>query len=376
MTASPDQGSKRGRWPTAIRTATVCAAPIIAALPFASAHADSLTLPPISIGAGIRADYTNTSSKDTTANANDFNVDDVRLYISGAATSMIKFTFNTEYTGSGSGAGSNKVEVMDAIARFEYSPQFNIWAGRFLPPSDRANLYGPFYANHWGVYRDGVQDGYANVAVGRDNGAAYWGDFGGLKVSAGLFDVPGTSAGSDKASSVILAGRVQYDFWDKETGYWLNSTYYGDKNLLAIGAAGQSADGDTSYSFDFLMEKNVPGTGVFTVESEYAKYKGLTGGGFDSSGDAVKNDGEYALVSYLFPQPTGPGKIQLLGKYAQAKTDVSSGTDPKMRTSEFDLGYIVKQFNVRGYLFYIKQNFSDTTAPDASYAGVGIQVQI
>src|SRR5690349_24201303 len=47
-----------------------------------------------------------------------------------------------------------------AVAQFSFSDKFNIWAGRFLPPSDRANLYGPYYSNHWGVYTDGIQDGY------------------------------------------------------------------------------------------------------------------------------------------------------------------------------------------------------------------------
>ena len=36
----------------------------------------------------------------------------------------------------------------------------------------------------------------------------------------------------------MTAGLVQVDFWDAEDGYYLNGTYYGDKNLLAIGAAG------------------------------------------------------------------------------------------------------------------------------------------
>jgi len=69
---------------------------------------------------------------------------------------------------------ANKVGVLDAIARFEFSDELNIWAGRFLPPSDRANLHGPYYANEWSVYIDGVQDGYASVATGRDDGVAYW----------------------------------------------------------------------------------------------------------------------------------------------------------------------------------------------------------
>ncbi len=68
-------------------------------------------------------------------------------------------------------------------------PQFNIWAGRFLPPSDRANLYGPFYSHEWSVYTDGIQDGYPFVFQGRDNGVVYWGDFAKkVKVSVGAFD--------------------------------------------------------------------------------------------------------------------------------------------------------------------------------------------
>ncbi len=65
------------------------------------------------------------------------------LYVSGSVTNNIKFTFNTEYTGDTGGSDANMVEVLDAIARFEFSDELNIWAGRFLPPSDRANLHGP-----------------------------------------------------------------------------------------------------------------------------------------------------------------------------------------------------------------------------------------
>jgi hypothetical protein len=338
----------------------------------APAMAAELTLPPVSVGAGMRTSFTDTNvSGGSAGDADDFALNSVRLYLSGAATDTVKFTFNTEYSSS-----TDSVIVMDAIARFEYSPEFNVWAGRFLPPSDRANLYGPYYANHWGVYVDGIEDGYANTAVGRDNGVAYWGDFGGLKVSAGLFDVPSTSAGSADASKVIMAGRLQYDFWDKETGYWLNSTYYGAKDLLAIGVAGQTAGGDTSYTVDFLLEKKLGGAGVITVESEYAKYDGLTGSGFDPvTGDNIKSDGATALISYLFPQPVGIGKIQLLGKYASATYDVP-GSDPKLKTAEGNIGYIVKDFNVRGYLFYIDQSWDNSSAADATYLGVGLQVQM
>lgn len=341
----------------------------------------TVTLPPVSVGAGVRTSFTSTSSDagfeaGDADDTNDFALDSVRLYLSGSATDVIKLTFNTEYTGSPPG-GDNKVQVIDAIARFEFSPQFNIWAGRFLPPSDRANLCGPYYTNHWGVYVDGIQDGWPMVAAGRDNGVAYWGDFNRFKFSAGFFDVPSTTGDADPGTEadggdVIFATRAQYNFWDIETGYYLNSTYYGGKDLFSIGVAYQGTSGDDAMSVDLLIEKKLGASGTVTFESEYAKYDGLGGYGF---GGATESDGAYALLSYLFPQEVGIGKFQILGKFASATSDVA-GDDLDKETTEFDLGYIMKEFNARLYLFVIDHNFDDGLGVDFTQTGIGLQVQI
>ena len=59
------------------------------------------------------------------------------------------------------------------------------------------------------------------------------------------------------------------DFWDPEPGYYLNSTYYGAKNLLAVGIAGQVQGTDNkAWSADFLLEKKLGARGsAFTIES-------------------------------------------------------------------------------------------------------------
>ena len=122
---------------------------------FATPLAAQTTLPPISLGGG-RSDQLRARLARRAATIRDtFALDSARLYVSGSVTEKIKFMFNTEYDGA-----TNTIGVLDAVARFEFSPKFNVWVGRFLPPSDRANLYGPYYAHHWGVYTDGVQDGY------------------------------------------------------------------------------------------------------------------------------------------------------------------------------------------------------------------------
>ena len=84
---------------------------------------------------------------------------------------------------------------------------FNVWFGRFIPPTDRDNFTGPFYSNEWGVYDDGIQDGYPSVFQGRDNGIAYWGDFKAdivkIKASIGAFDGSSLHGGD---SEVLVGG--------------------------------------------------------------------------------------------------------------------------------------------------------------------------
>jgi hypothetical protein len=300
---------------------------------------------------------------DNATSTDQFQINSVRLYVNGSATEQIKFMFNTEYDGV-----TNKVGVLDAVARIEPSPYFNIWAGRFLPPSDRANLYGPYYSHHWAVYTDGVQDGYPFVATGRDNGFVYWGDFAKkIKISVGAFD--GASATGN--AKVLGAARIQIDFWDPEAGYYLNGTYYGDKNLLAIGGATQTQSGGTASSVDFILERKLPGGGVITVESEYANYNRL--GGYDPR--YAKSQGAYGLAAYLFPQMVGPGKIEILGKYAKAQFTHGITPSYHQKTTELNVNYVIRQFNARVMTFYKDTRFN-TVKTDFWQAGVGLQIQM
>jgi hypothetical protein len=320
----------------------------------------------VTVGAGMRTDFTH-DIPPVGDSLNTFALDSVRLYVNGTAAPKIKFMFNTEYDGPG-----NHLTVLDAVARFELSNTLNIWAGRFLPPSDRANLYGPYYAHHWAVFTDGVQDGYPFVATGRDNGAMYWGQFGKIKVAGGAFD--GLSANTGK-TNLIGAGRVQLDLWDPEDGYYLNGTYYGDKNLLAIAAAGQVQDGNTAANLDFLMERKLPSGGAVSIEAEFASYDQL--GGYNARYGTDR--GGYGLASYLFPPISGiTGQFEILGKFAKA--NFSDGItvldrDYSQKTTEFDFNYVIKQFNARVMFFYLQKNFSAVQANDKRL-GVGIQVQM
>jgi len=363
------QDSKAIALKTALK-ATLAAA--LLSLPLATFAAE-VTLPPVSVGAGVRTSFAHSEvDVPNSADVDDFSLNSARIYLSGKVTENISIMFNTEYNGAA-------VDVIDAVAQFSFGDAFNIWAGRFLAPSDRSNLYGPYYASHWGIYTDGIQDGYPGVTTGRSDGVMYWGQFGIAKVSAGVFDVPSTKGNSD----VVAAGRVQLDFWDQEAGYYLNGTYYGDKDLLAVGVAAQKSAANTAYSVDFLFEKKLGTAGVVTVESEYAKYDGF--GGYGSPRGAANpytsSSGAYVLGAYLMPWEVGIGRFQVLLKVAQAEFDYTGvGADVDQGTAEFNVNYIIKQFNARISAFVIETAYdSDVVAgvpADATTYGIGLQVQM
>jgi hypothetical protein len=314
--------------------------------------------PTLTVGAGIQGSYDH-FEPDHSNGLDQFSLDHARLYLSGDVTKNISVMFNTDYNST-----TQNMQILDAVGQFHFGPKFNIWFGRFLEPSDRANLYGPFYSHQWGPYNDGIQDGYNFVYQGRDNGVAYWGDFKAgiakVKVSAGAFD--GDSA--DGNTSLIWAGRVQIDLWDPENGYYLNGTYYGDNNLLAVAGATQVQSGKTASTADFLMEKKVPGGGALSVESDDGNYG--------------KSQGAYGLAAFLIPKKVGIGKFELLGKYAIAQfTDGLSLAHPSYRqnTTEVNFSYIIQEFDARVMSFYRDQSFSKVNN-DNWEAGVGLQLQI
>ena len=274
-----------------------------------------------------------------------FALDSIRLYINGGVTDQIKLTFNTEYTGSGR---RNKVEVLDAIGRFEFSDKFNIWAGRFLPPSDRANLYGPYYANDWAPYADGVADFYPNVAVGRDNGVAYWGQFGMLKVQVGAFDGESLQQRGGRQEQAAVRRPRDVGFLGPEKGYYFNGTYYGDKDMLALGVAAQNQDSKTTYTRrPDGEEARRPRRG----DASRRNTRRTT-----ASRPPTPSDGWYGLASYLFPQVDRhrqvPGARQVQRQDHRRHGDARLAV--KLKTDEVNLNYIIKEFNARVGFYYLQ----------------------
>ncbi|MEH6550354.1 MAG: hypothetical protein V7744_10260 [Pseudomonadales bacterium] len=328
----------------------------------------------ISIGGGLRTSFTSMEDAAPSGDSrnNDFNLDSARLYFNGQITETIKFELNTECVFCGN-SELEELVILDAIAKFDINPAFNIWAGRLLVPSDRAEMSGPYYASTYDFnktpfypsdYSVEFGDGGAGV-YGRDQGLTIWGGLGEEKkftYAVGAFN--GKQGGSNQDDKLLYGTRLSYNFLDVESnpGYYTSSTYYGkggDILTLAVaaqhqqdGAGTEEEPADfTGYSVDFLFEKVLSGNGVFTVEGEYKKFD------TDLSEDALEDgscfcmfsgDASTATALYMFGSETGPGYFQPYVRYTENNPDYSETRDEV----EAGLNYIISGHNARVSAFY------------------------
>lgn len=345
----------------------------------------------VSIGLGMRGSFSSVedAAPSGTSRSQDFSLDSARIYLSGSLNKYIKGMLNTEKDIAGQG-----FQAIDANVQIAIAPGVTIWAGRFLSPSDRANMAGPYYSLGGGYWsgiasRYGFNGGY----IGRDDGVAVVGSAMGGKFSYafGAFEgntafqiapvTVGTRTGSD---GLMYAGRLQFDFWDAEPGYYGTGNYLGGKNILAIGLAGRSqkngsvsaglnpdplvpgddVTGDyASYSIDFLLEKKGVGPGALSIEAAAYDY--------DTSDVFLSEQGTAysAGVGYIFDQKVGWGQLQPFVRYQKFNTDTNIDTE------KYDLGvnYIIDGYNAQISAAY--SNTEVTGASDVDAFTVAMQFQ-
>ncbi|MDB5393153.1 MAG: hypothetical protein JWM91_659 [Rhodospirillales bacterium] len=373
------------------RGVTTAALLTACALPVASATAGGTIAfgdgESVSLGLGLRSSFTSTEhGAPDGSRSSDFSLDSVRLYIGASLNDHIKATFNTERNGNGD------VEVLDGYAQFEFADEFNVWVGRMLPPSDRANLDGPYYLNTW-LY-PGVVSQYPAKFAGRDDGATLWGKLLDKKLvySAGAFEGHNRIGGaSNTGDNLLYAGRIAYNFLDAEPdpAYYESSTYYGSVDILTLAFAAQyEADGVgtaarrgdyTGWNMDLLFEKKLS-FGVVTLEGAYYNYDtdgvkdvapNFNGAGPTANvGGITQGDGYLIGAAYLFPQKVGWGQFQPFFRYQSFDADLNRTT-----SNEYDLGvnYVIDAHNARISLDYSKNDGTGTQGFDRFIAGIQLQ---
>jgi hypothetical protein len=257
-------------------------------------------------------------------------------------------------------------DLLDLVAKIELGGPLNVWIGRMPMPSDRASLSTDWSIATWTM--PGSYSFYAPISSsgprfspgprygkdGRGDGATLWGQFGGgtFKYYLGAFGL------GEPSTSPLYSGRLSLSLLDPEPGFRTSSTYYGTKDVLALGVGVQHRTGDSrqptmsafrsigdlfapadfnALTCDFLFEKSGGAAGVLNLEGGFTK---------------VWGDGELAsyqafgLVSYLLPIDVGIGRFQPLVRLQRAGKGKAIGAGD-FTGADAQLGYIIDGMHAR-----------------------------
>ncbi|MAY38999.1 MULTISPECIES: hypothetical protein [Spongiibacter] len=343
----------------------------------------------LTLGAGLRAaaTFTEDAAPSGDAYGKDFDIQNIRIYLGGQLNKTIGFTLNTDEI-----FGDGPVDVLDAIARFEFSPGVNVWIGRMLTPADRIEMNGPFYGLTWNQYTQPLypsdQGGMAGT-YGRDDGVTFWGAQGKFQYALGVFD--GLQGASNVDDELLFAGRFAYNFLNMEAnpGYYTSGTYYGSLgNILTLAASFQSQSGGSGsatesgdfsgYTIDLLSETVLDGGGVVTVDAEYKSFEADYTVATPTAVPAdcfCLFDGEsaYVTVAYLIPG----GETGRFQPYLRHVSNEPSDADSSELT-ELGVNYIIDGHNARLNLNYNSgdANISGYAGPDRDSLSFGVQLQL
>ncbi|MEQ1529490.1 MAG: hypothetical protein ABL925_09250 [Methylococcales bacterium] len=363
----------------------------------------------VSIGAGLRTSFQSAEdAAGATGNkwSNDFNLDNIRLYINGQIHKYLKVEFNTDCQTCSNGG---EVRVLDAIGKFEYNPYVNLWVGRMLVPAERREMNGPFYSAIYNIFSTGTpfepadfnltikSDGTSAGSFGRDDGATFWGGAfnGRFQYALGFFR--GLRGGANVNDNLLYAQRFAYNFWEveKNPGYYTSGTYYGKGgDILTVAVSNQYQEGGAGTlasqgdfrgtTADILLEKVLPNNGVVTLNGEYKNY-GITGysqAARDAGGGFTMFEGNAYDFSamYLFPQKVGIGLFQPYARYVNVAPSGSSNRN----SYEGGVNYVIDGHNARvslsweyGDLQSKGLNYSSTaTGSSGNAIKLGFQWQI
>ncbi len=284
------------------------------------------------------------------------------IYMNGQIHRFLKWQVSLNLTQTGAPGAPQQVAVnpLDVLARFEPTPEFNIYLGRMLVMADRFAPSGPWGIDEWfypGFFPLTAGPPALPKAgpVGRDIGSTIWGAFDGhLKYYVGAFNL------YDPTLNPLFTGRLQLSLLGKEPAFYQRTTYYGTKDLLSVGVGGQYqkdgtvqpvpvtdpptvplTDDHQMVTADVNVEKNIGDAGTLSVVGTFSKFMG----------DYQFWDQFWlASVGYMLPKPIGIGKLRGTVRYQSGLRNIDNA-DPSW-VIDAQLSYLVAAWFARMSLGY------------------------
>jgi len=296
-------------------------------------------------------------------------------------------------------AGASRIDIIDAYFDLKLVDEFQILLGQHIPANDRNNFSGPFFNNSWNF---AAVPSFPFDAAARDRGFTFWGLLasGIIKYHLSMVDLePGREIGKAR-----FAGRLNFNFLDKETSYYASDTYFGKQDTLAIGALVSYQDGMSSgqgvtdknmdgkiendflgFAADALFEKNLGAGGTITLQAGYWNWDGTGADYVVNQGSKTAGSG---FVGALGGNVTGQS-YQVAASWLSATKLGSGQLQPNLRVQGFDkdagdtmiydvgIGYIINGFNHLWRLNYRHvDNPGGGKSVDEDSLQLGAQLQI
>jgi hypothetical protein len=283
------------------------------------------------------------------------------LYMSGQVHRMFKWqiAITLAYGGTPGSPSTTTWNLLDAIARFEPAPWFNVYAGRLIVAVDRFGQSGPWGMDEWfypGIFAGAPLATPKTGPVGRDVGVNVWGAlFGGhLKYYLGSYQL------QDPALSPLASGRLQLSLLSPEPAFYHRNTYYGDLELISVGVGAQyqkdgsrqptppmapagfvaQTDDHGALSADVAVEKNLGSAGSLSIN----------GAAYFFEGDFRAWESLYlGSVGFVFAPVIGIGKLRPSVRIQQAQSAVATGVS---RVIDGQLSYLIMNWYARVLVSY------------------------
>lgn len=169
------------------------------------------------------------------------------------------------------------VFIQDAYFTYEHSDQLKVDMGLILIPFARnsSQSAATLLATDYGPYSF-LSSAPTRSRVGRDYGVQARGYLAEKKFEYrfGVFD---GARGTNASEEFRFAGRVAYNFFEAETGFFYTGNNLGAKRQLAIGAAIDTQDDYTGIGLDLFYDQPIgAGGNAFTLQVDAINYDGGT----------------------------------------------------------------------------------------------------
>jgi hypothetical protein len=266
----------------------------------------------------------------TDANIDNLFVRRVRLMFGGQVARNVTFFVETDTPNLGKVTPPSAKNItpgtiiQDAYADFKVSEAFMIDAGLMFVPFSHNSLQSAatLLPVDYGAYTFS-QSTPTQSSTGRDTGFQARGYFMGdhLEYRLGAFQ---GARDPRSHNSFRYVGRVQYNFFDTDNGFFYAGTSLGKKRIVSVGVA-------------FDAQKNYNG-----VDAD-------------------------AFVDW----PAGPGAFTGQFDYNHFDGDVTFLTLPKQDNVLLELGYLVREWKLTPVLQYARRDISDLTTGDENRVSIG-----